>query len=407
MKPTAENTETADTFQQRKVPAVSLRRRSSRARRVWTDRAFVIVCLFAAVMSLAVLAVLLGAIGIQGARFLGWDFITGLPSRKPENAGIWPALIGSVFLCAICAVIAIPVGVATAILLEEYKPNHPLVRRAHAFIQLNITNLAGVPSIVYGILGLTVFANMFGLAGSSLTPTYTLGSSWHDVVYDYAGNPLTVPVPKGAEPTPLRDGMVMSDENTGAAVTLSLLEKKPADPRPGDVRAGAKDTRVEERAWYYLQLPLGRGVLAGGLTLMLVVLPIVIISAQESLRAVPNSLRQGVLALGSTKWQMIWKMTLPTAIPGIMTGSILAMSRALGEAAPLLMLAGIVYITFTPGNLMDSFTAMPLQIFNWASRPQVEFHEVAASGIIVLLAVLLSFNAVAVIIRQVTQKPLG
>jgi phosphate transport system permease protein len=145
-------------------------------------------------------------------------------------------------------------------------------------------------------------------------------------------------------------------------------------------------------------------VLAGGLTLMLGVLPIIIIASQEALRAVPNSLRQGALALGATKWQMVWGTSLPSAIPGIMTGAILAMSRALGEAAPLLILAGIVYITFTPANLMDSFTAMPLQVFNWASRPQEDFHQVAASGIIVLMAILLAFNAAAVFIRQKFQR---
>jgi phosphate transport system permease protein len=387
--------------------AAKSRPRRSRTRRIWTDRAFVVVCIFAALLSLSVLAVLLTAIGIQGARFIRWDFVTGLPSRKPEQAGIWPALIGSVFVCTVCAVTAIPVGIATAILLEEYKPKARLVRRLHGFVQLNITNLAGVPSVVYGILGLTVFANMFGLAGSSLTPQYTIGSRWQDVVYDLSGSALVLPASKDAAATTLYEGMVLTDEATGEAVALRFVEQKADDPQPGEVRKSAKANRVEHRAWYYMQLPLGRGVLAGGLTLMLVVLPIVIISAQESLRAVPDSLRQGVLALGSTKWQMVWKMTLPAAIPGIMTGSILAISRALGEAAPLLILTGIVYITFTPSHLMDSFTAMPLQIYNWASRPQAEFHELAASGIIVLLAALLSFNALAVIIRHKTQKPLG
>jgi phosphate transport system permease protein len=147
-------------------------------------------------------------------------------------------------------------------------------------------------------------------------------------------------------------------------------------------------------------------VLAGGLTLMLVVLPIIIVASQEALRAVPDSLREGALAAGSTRWQMVSRMTLPAAIPGIMTGSILAMSRAIGEAAPMLVIAGVVYITFTPNNLMDDFTVMPLQIYNWAGLPQAEFHQVAASGIIVLLAILLTFNAVAVMIRQKFQKPL-
>ena len=376
---------------------------SRRARRVWTDRAFLAVCIFAACLSLGLLALLLAAIGVQGYKYLDWGFFTGLPSRKPENAGMWPAMIGSIFICAICAATAVPIGVGTAILLEEYKPTQKWVAKLHGFVQLNITNLAGVPSVVYGILGLTVFANMYGLMGTSLNPSHAIGSHFYDEVYDLTGTTLRLPAERDAETITLEDGMVMVTES-GEAVTIELLAKRPSEPVTGQVRSRARVNRVEDRSWYYLQLPLGRGVLAGGLTLMLVVLPIIIISSQESLRAVPDSLRQGALALGATRWQMVWGTTLPSAIPGIMTGAILAISRALGEAAPLLMLAGIVYITFTPSHLMDSFTAMPLQIFNWASRPQADFHQVAASGIIVLMAILLSFNAVAVVIRQKFQR---
>lgn len=306
-------------------------------KRFLKNRLFELACSFGAWASLLILLTLLTATFIQGFEHLGWHFLIQPPSRRPDRAGIYPALIGSIWVCATCAVFALPVGVGTAILLEEYKPKHPALRKLHDIIQLNITNLAGVPSIVYGILGMTVFVQMFGLFGSALEPRFTIGT-------------------------------------------------------PED--------------WYYLQLPFGRGVLAGALTLMLVVLPIVIISAQEALRAVPNSLRNGVLALGATKWQMVAKMTLPAAIPGIMTGSILAMSRAIGEAAPILVIAGIVYITFTPQHLMDDFTAMPLQIYDWSSRPQDEFHRVAAAGIIVLLALLLSFNALAILIRQKFQTRL-
>ena len=376
---------------------------SRRARRVWTDRVFLAVCIFAAGLSLGLLALLLAAIGVQGYKYLDWGFFTGLPSRKPENAGMWPAMIGSIFICAICAATAVPIGVGTAILLEEYKPTQKLVAKLHGFVQLNITNLAGVPSVVYGILGLTVFANMYGLMGTSLNPSHAIGSRFYDEVYDLTGTTLRLPAERDAETITLEDGMVMVTES-GEAVTIELMAKRPSEPVTGQVRSRARVNRVEDRSWYYLQLPLGRGVLAGGLTLMLVVLPIIIISSQESLRAVPDSLRQGALALGATRWQMVWGTTLPSAIPGIMTGAILAISRALGEAAPLLMLAGIVYITFTPSHLMDSFTAMPLQIFNWASRPQADFHQVAASGIIVLMAILLSFNAVAVVIRQKFQR---
>jgi phosphate transport system permease protein len=162
-----------------------------------------------------------------------------------------------------------------------------------------------------------------------------------------------------------------------------------------------------ERPWYYVQFPFGQSVLAGGLTLMLVVLPIVIISSQEALRAVPNSLRTGSLAMGATKWQTTRKVTLPASIPMIMTGSILAMSRAIGEAAPILVLGVALFITDTPSSLMDSFTVLPMQIYNWTSRWQEDFRALAATGIIVLLMVLLAFNAIAVLIRQKLQRPLS
>lgn len=317
--------------------------RRARARRV-KDRVFVGVCIAAASLSVVILGVLLTAIGVQGYKHLDFGFLTSAPSRRPENAGIGPALAGTVWICAVCAVVAIPIGVGAAVFLEEYKPRGRLQRAVHAFFELNIRNLAGVPSIVYGIIGLTAFVTLFGI-GNAGDPFFQMGVS--------------------------------------------------VDP-----------DGYETRRWWYFQLPPGRGVLAGGLTLMLVVLPIVIISAQEALRAVPDSLREGALAAGATRWQMVRRMTLPAAMPGIMTGSILAMSRAIGEAAPILIIAGIVFITFTPEHLMDDFTAMPLQIFDWAGRPQAEFHKVAASGIIVLLAVLLSFNAVAVLVRQKLQKPL-
>ena len=159
--------------------------------------------------------------------------------------------------------------------------------------------------------------------------------------------------------------------------------------------------------FWYFRLPFGGAVIVGGLTLMLVVLPIVIVSAREALRAVPSSLREAALAAGATRWQMIRKITLPAALPGIMTGSILAISRAIGEAAPLLVVSGVLFIRFAPEHLMDQFTAMPLQIYNWAGRPQEEFHAVAATGIIVLLFLLLAFNTLAIVVRQVFQKPLS
>ncbi len=270
--------------------------------------------------------------------YLTKTFLTEPHSYKPRNAGMYPAIIGSVFVCAVCAATAIPIGVGTAILLEEFKPKNNKLRRVQSFVQLNITNLAGVPSIVYGTLGLTAFVYMFGLFGTVNEPLLEIGSS---------------------------------------------------------------------KSGFYFRLPFGRGVLAAGLTLMLVVQPIIIVASQEALRAVPDSLRQGALALGATRWQTVWNITLPASIPGIMTGSILAMSRAIGEAAPILVVSAIGYIALPPQNLMGKFTVMPLQIFNWASEAKHEYHNVAAAGIVVLLAELLTFNAVAVFVRQKFTKQLS
>jgi phosphate transport system permease protein len=186
------------------------------------------------------------------------------------------------------------------------------------------------------------------------------------------------------------------------------------DPLPEDEQMlaytlldDAEAGRINRRNWYYFRLPLGRGVLAGGLTLMLVILPVVIISSQEALRAVPSTLRDGARGLGATPWQVIWNVTLPASIPGMMTGIILAMSRAIGEAAPILIIAGIVYINRAPQHLMDDFSVMPMQIFNWTARPQEEFHGLAAAAIVVLMAILMVFNGLAIWIRLKFQKPLG
>ncbi|MBL8747325.1 MAG: ABC transporter permease subunit [Phycisphaerae bacterium] len=185
----------------------------------------------------------------------------------------------------------------------------------------------------------------------------------------------------------------------GRASARAIRRDQIVEYRPiGPLAVGREDS------FFYLRIPLGGSVLAGALTLMLVILPVVIISSQEALRAVPRSLREGAFAAGATRWQVVSRMVLPSAIPGIMTGVILAMSRAIGEAAPLLVVGGFLFITFTPVNVMSDFAAMPLQIYQWASRPQPEFYSVAASGIIVLLTVLLAFNAAAILIRQKFQK---
>jgi len=305
----------------------------SNASRVLADRTFLITCLVATNIAILVLAVLLVSIFWQGWDGLSWRFITSFASRKPAEAGILAPLMGSVWVCAICGLVALPLGVGTAIYLEEFAKRSRFTR----IVQTNIMNLAGVPSIVYGILGLTAFARMFGAFGTNVEDAITFG---------------------------------------------------------------------DEESLFFLRLPFGSSVLAGGLTLMLVILPVVIISTQEALRAVPSSLRSGALALGATRWQTVWGITLPAAVPGIMTGAILAMSRAIGESAPLLVLGGLLLVFNTPENLMSDFAILPLQIYNWAGRPQDDFHAIAASAIIVQLVVLLLFNGLAVLIRQKLQKPL-
>lgn len=259
--------------------------------------------LFAAAMiGVVSLAVLLAQTALQGLPWLDWDFINNYMSRKPELAGIRAALAGSVITIIFTAVFTVPVGVGAAIYLEEYAPKNRLTQ----LIEVNISNLAGVPSVVYGLLGLGVFVQL---------------------------------------------------------------------------------------------MSLGKVVLAGALTLTLLVLPIVILASREAIRAVPNEYRLGAFALGADRWQVIKGAVLPSAIPGILTGTILALSRAIGEAAPILVISGLVYVTFVPGPL-DRFTVLPLQIFTWVGRPQEEFRSLAAAGIIVLLIVLLTMNAVAVFLRN-------
>lgn len=282
-------------------------------------------------IAILLLSVLMVSIAIEGWSSISWRFLDSFASRKPAQAGIKAPLLGSLWVCAICGLAAIPMGIGTAIYLEEFAKRSRLKR----FIQLNISNLSGVPSIVYGILALAAFVRFFGLACAD--EPWTLG-----------------------------------------------------DPE----------------SLFFIQFPFGPSVLAGGLTLALVILPIMIIASQEAFRAVPPSLRQGALALGSTPWQVVRLVTLPAAMPTIMTGAILAMSRAIGEAAPLLVIGGFLLVFQTPTNLMSDFTVLPLQIFNWAGRPQADFHKLAAAAIIVQLVVLISFNSVAIIIRQKLQRPL-
>ncbi|MDE2940350.1 MAG: phosphate ABC transporter permease PstA [Chloroflexota bacterium] len=267
------------------------------------------LCLISILIGLGMLALLLVDIFLDGWRRVNWEFLTSFPSRKPEQAGIQAALFGSIYVIALAGALAFTLGVAAAIYLEEYASRNWVAK----VIQINIANLAGVPSIVYGILGLEIFVRY---------------------------------------------------------------------------------------------LALGKSVLAGSFTLALLVLPIVIIASEEAIRAVPPSIREGGYALGATRWQTIWRLVLPQAFPGILTGVILAVSRAIGETAPLIVMGALTFVPFTPDGPMSRFTVLPIQIFNWVSRPQEGFHEAAAAGIIVLLVVLLSMNALAVLLRNRFQRRL-
>ncbi len=276
---------------------------SGRQRRA---RGFRILCAAMTGSGIVLLAILLFEVTRQGVGWLDWQFLTSFPSRFPAKAGIKSALAGSLWMISLTAVISVPLGVAAAIYLEEYAKKSWLSR----LIEINIANLAGVPSIVYGMLGLAFFVRGLGL---------------------------------------------------------------------------------------------GRSVLAGSFTMTLLILPVIIIASREAIRAVPMSLRHASYALGATRWQTVRHHVLPAALPGVLTGVILATSRAIGETAPLIMTGALTYIAFTPSGPMDDFTALPIQVFNWASRPQADFHDLAAAGIIVLLVVLLLMNAVAVTIRMRSQ----
>lgn len=392
------------------------------------DHGFHILCIGTAVVSVSVLVWLLVSIFREGWSWLDLDLILNAPEPDPSNAGIWPALFGTIWVCTLCALMTLPIGIATAILLEEFSPKSKIARWLYSVIQINISNLAGVPSVVYGILGLTAFVHMFGLftrEDAPGQPAAQMGVTYYDQFFTEGDRAALIPVAESdAEVVRPVDGMTayMFPRNEAGQSDINFEKLEPVklhvisfdDDYPEDEELitrtlfeDAEAGRITDKSWYYLRLPFGRGILAGALTLMLVILPVIIISTQESLRGVPSSLRDGARGLGATPWQVVWNVTLPAATPGIMTGSILAMSRAIGETAPILIIAGIIYIRTAPGHLMDDFTVMPLQIYNWISRPQDDFHHIAAAGIIVLLAILLTFNAVAVFIRQSMQRPLS
>lgn len=287
-------------------------RAEDRIRATWRPRlaarhavghGFRLATLGAIAVALAALGILLYQVIASGHTWLTWDFITSFPSRFAAKAGIKAALVGSAYMAVFTALFAVPLGVGAAVYLEEFAKDTKLRK----VIDVNIANLAGVPSIVYGMLGLGIFVRTLGL---------------------------------------------------------------------------------------------GRSIVAGSLTMSMLILPIIIVSAREALKAVPQSVRLAAFALGSTNWQAVRAHVLPAATPGILTGVILSMSRAAGETAPLILIGALNFVAFLPDGPMDSFTVLPIQIFNWASRPQQDFHDLAAAGIMVMIGVLVVTNGAAILIRQ-------
>ena len=274
------------------------------------DRLFAIAAWGATAAAIAVLAWLVFSILVDGLSTFDWQFITSFPSRKPEQAGILPALVGTICVMCVVAAVSFPLGVGAAIYLEEFATDSWFTR----LVEINISNLAGVPSIIYGLLGLTVFVRL--LSGITKGPT----------------------------------------------------------------------------------------ILSGGLTLVLLILPVIIVATREALRAIPDSTRMAGFALGANRWQVVWNHVLPAAMPGILTGMILALSRAIGDTASVIVIGAATFIPFLPTGIHSRFTILPIQIYNWVGRPQAEFHDIAASGIILLMIVLLTMNATAVILRDRFQK---
>jgi phosphate transport system permease protein len=284
--------------------------RASTSTRHMFDRVFTVLVFAAAMIGLVVLAALLVDVARDGLPRLDWSFITNFSSSTPERTGIYPALLGSLWLLGLTAVTSVPLGIGAAIYLEEYAHDNLLTR----LIEVNISNLAGVPSIIYGLLGLGIFVNLLG----SLTG--------------------------------------------------------------------------------------GQSLISGGLTLSLLILPVIIIATREALRTIPSAVREGGYALGATRWEVIRSHLLPMALPGALTGTILALSRAIGETAPLIVVGAATYITFVPEGPQSGYSALPIQIYNWVSQPQEGFQTAAAAGIVVLMLVLLLTNSVAIALRNRYQR---
>ena len=286
----------------RPVPG-ALSASGSVARRQAISRASRYAFLAAALLGVAMLAYLTYETVSKGARWVSWDFVTSYPSRFPDRAGIRSAIIGTAWILGTTTVVAFPVAIGTAIWIEEFAPRNRIL----SIIKLNLANLAGVPSIIYGILGLAIFVRYFDL---------------------------------------------------------------------------------------------GPSILAGALTLSLMIMPMTVIAAQEAIRQVPQSIRDASLALGATHWQTVRHHVLPAALPGIMTGVILALSRAAGETAALIMTGAFAFIAFDNTSLTEDYTVVPIQIYDWTTRPQQVFRELAAAAIIVLMIGVLSLNLLAAVIRE-------
>ncbi|MEO1526042.1 MAG: PstA family ABC transporter permease [Planctomycetota bacterium] len=388
--------------------------RNAKKRRSWSLW-FYFVCVAIAFVSVLILGVLLTSIWFQGQSRLSWQLLTNPHSElEIESSGMGPAILGSMFVCGVCALLALPLGVGTAVFLEEFKPTSRPLRWLHGFVQLNISNLAGVPSIVYGLLGLTLFVYMFNVFGQIRVNE---SEGWEIMGVKHYYQVLTLDskhvvfVPaESDEPTiEITEPFQVEGEN-GEQIDIAIWT--PGTPKPqGEeerrrtVRKGNLGSRVAKRSWYYFRLPFHKSFLSGGLTLALVILPIIIIASQESLRAVSPSLREASLGLGSTTWQTVRNVSLPAALPGIMTGSILAMGRAIGEAAPILVVLGATVAKSSgPKHLMDGAVTMPVLIFNWAGRPEEEFQQLSAAAIVILLVLLLLLNSTAIFIRQKVQQ---
>ncbi len=391
---------------------------SSDRKRAKRSTQFYLLCVCIAFLSVFVLILLLASIGYQGFSRLGVSLLTNSHSElDPDNAGMLPSIVGSLFISLVCAAFALPVGVGTAVFLEEFKPTAKPLRALHSFVQLNIANLAGVPSIVYGLLGLTVFVYMFNVFGqiqvNGDSGVEIMGvDHYHQVMSLQMGE--TVLIPRNSENDEdfkITEPMAAVD-SAGNSFEVQVWDPNSGVAKPTDksvkqrtVKLGAKGGNLSQYSWYYFRLPFGRSFLAAGLTLALVILPIVIISSQEALRAVPPSLREASSGLGATTWQTTRHVVLPSAVPGILTGVILAMGRAIGEAAPILVVLGAAVSKDSgPKHLLDSVVTMPVLIYNWAGRQQESFQQLSAAAIIVLLAVLLILNSVAVVMRQRIQQ---